>query len=334
MKRLKILLLCHHKLIPSKDPNTNFSAFDEHATEQGVYNELCKMGHEVEVLGPKKIDDISESLENFPADLCFNLMEEFDGDPLMDSHIVSYLEMLKVAYTGNGPKGLLLARDKSTSKKILEFDGIPIPAHFVVSLGEELPEEYSEINFPMFVKSRTEEASLGISQASIVRNKKSLQERVKFIHEKVQSDAIVDEFIDGRELYLGILGNENLSCFPIYEMDFGLLEKPHQKIATEKIKWNEEYRKRNRIDIIPAKLSKKLQDEMNEACKKAYRKLELKSYARFDLRLKSNGDFRIIEANPNPNIAEDDEFAIAAKAMGIQYSELLQSICDLALEEQ
>ncbi|MEC9283143.1 MAG: D-alanine--D-alanine ligase [Bdellovibrionota bacterium] len=330
MKSLKILLLCHHKLMPSKDPETKFNAFDEHATEQGVYNELCKMGHEVEVLGPKKIDDISEKLEQFPANLCFNLMEEFDGDPLMDSHIVSYLEMLKIAYTGNSPKGLLLARDKSTSKKILEYDGIPTPAHFVVALGEDIPQEI-DMKYPMFVKSRTEEASLGISQASLVKNKKSLKERVQFIHEKIQSDAIVDEFIDGRELYLGILGNDEPICFPIYEMDFGLLEATHQKIATEKVKWNEEYRKRNRIEIIPAKLSKKLEKDITEACKAAYKKLELKSYARFDLRLKSNGDFRIIEANPNPNIAEDDEFAIAANAMGIKYPELLQKICDLAI---
>lgn len=332
MKPLRILLLCHPSLTPHSDPHHIVPSFAANATEQQVYNQLCQLGHKVKVLGLRSLDQLSQIYQSDHIDLCFNLMEEFDGNPLMDSHIVSYLEMLGLAYTGNGPKALMLSRDKSLAKQILSYHEIPTPQHFVVARGESLPQPLP-LDFPLFVKSRTEEASLGISQASLVRRPESLAARVAFIHEKILSDAVIDEFIDGRELYVGVLGNTNPQALPIYEMDFGLLDRTHQKIATEKVKWDEDYRFRNRIDIVRAKLPKKLEHKIQNSCLQAFRALEMKAYVRFDLRLHSSGDFRLIEANPNPNLAADDEFALAAKAAGISYPELLERICRLALED-
>lgn len=292
------------------------------------------MGKTVECHGLHNLEDLQRHIETFEPDLCFNLIEEFEGDPNMDMNIVSLLEMMGMAYTGCNPKGLMIARDKSLSKKVLEYHHIPTPQHFVVPLGEKAPEDI-DIEFPLFVKSLNEEASLGIAQASVVKSEESLEKRVHFIHEKLGTDAIVDEFIDGRELYLAMLGGAPPQCFPLWELDFGELERPEQKIASRNMKWNEEYREKNKIDVNEAKnISPELANEINENCIAAYEAMEISGYVRFDLRLRDVDDFFIIEANPNPNIGEVDEFALAAQSAGIEYQELLDQICRLAIKNK
>lgn len=330
-KTKKVLLLCHPDLIPPVDQLEPVNAFADYATEHDVYRSLTKQGHNVKIHGLVETDALKTCVDNFQPDVCFNLMEEFDGDAMMDSNVVAYLEMIGVAYTGSNPKGLTLARDKSLSKKILEYHSIPTPKHFVVKKGKK-PKKTDDYNYPLFVKSLSEEASFGISQASLVKNFEALCARVEFIHEKIGTDAIVDEFIEGRELYLALLGNKRIKDFPLWEMDFGELTESHQKIASRNTKWNEDYRKKNKIDVRKASnIPEKIEKEIIKTCKKAYEALEINGYARFDIRLKEDGSFYIIEANPNPNIGEADEFALASAATGQNYPELLEEICHLGI---
>lgn len=328
----KVLLLCHPELIPPIDNLDPVDVFSDYATEHDVYRTLVHLGHQVEIHGLSETSLLRRHIESFSPDICFNLMEEFDGNALMDAHVVSFLELLKVSYTGSNPKGLLLARDKSLSKKILEYHNIPTPKHFVVPSGKKPPKNTS-LRYPLFVKSLNEEASLGISQASFVTNYEKLCDRVSFIHESIQTDAIVDEFIEGREFYLAIMGNDKPVDFPLWELDFGELKKSHQKIATRNTKWNESYRNKHKIDVLPAKdVDPEIYKQIVKSCKEAYNALEISGYARFDIRLKENGEAFIIEANPNPNIGEADEFALAAATAETSYPELINQLIDLGLQ--
>lgn len=330
-KRKKVLILCHPDLVPPTSSLEPVNAFLDYATEHDVYRALTEKNYEVRLHGLVSTQELRKFVEEFKPDVCFNLMEEFDGDPLMDSNVVSYMEMIGLAYTGSNPKGLTLARDKSLSKKILEYHKIPTPKHFVVKKGQK-PKKNENYKYPLFVKSISEEASLGISQASLVKSYEALCSRVEFIHNKVGTGAIVDEFIEGRELYLALLGNKKIKDFPLWEMDFGDLQESHQKIASRNTKWNENYRKKNKIDVAQAtNLSPILKKKIIEDCKRAYRALEINGYARFDIRLQEDGNYFIIEANPNPNIGEADEFALASAATGQDYKDLLSEICQLGI---
>jgi len=241
---------------------------------------------------------------------------------------------LKLSYTGCNPRGLLLARDKSLSKKLLAYHRIPVPEFEVFRIGRPIRRP-KRLTFPLMVKSLTQEASIGISQASVVDSDEKLKERVTFIHESIGTSAIVESYIEGRELYVGILGNQVLQSLPVWELFFTNMPPEAKRIATDRVKWSVKYQKKYGIDSGPSReLPEAIADRIQHICKRAYRALELSGYARIDLRFDDAGNVWVIEANPNPQIAKGEDFAASADKVGITYESLLQRIVNLGLRWQ
>ncbi len=333
MKRLKVLCLTHEDLVPPIDlPNPRSFHDEEWRTEQYVFATLNKLGHEVRMLGVRyDLGVIRTAVEEFKPDIVFNLLEEFHDQPLYDSNIVSYLELIPIPYTGCNPRGMVLARDKALTRKVLSYHRIPGPDFVVFSRGRKVRRP-KHLALPLFVKSQVEEASLGISQASVVQNDGELEERVRFMHDKYGTDVIVEEYIDGRELYVGIIGSERLTVLPIWELVFEKMPSDAPRIATRKVKWDPNYQKKHGIVSRQAEgLSEELADKIRSVCKRTYRALGLTGYARIDLRLRQDGEVFVIEANPNPEIAHNEDFSDSALKHGWSYEELLQRVLSLGL---
>src|SRR5690606_11056801 len=263
--------------------------------------------------------------------IVFNLMENFTEVGVFDQNIVSYLELLKVPYTGCNPRGLMLSRDKALSKTLLAYHRIPVPDFAVFRVGRAV-QRPKRLTFPLIVKSLTQEASIGISQASVVENDERLRERVHFVHRSIGTDAIVERYIEGRELYVGILGNVALKVFPVWELDLDQLPRESWRIATERVKWSARYQQKHRIMSGPAVgLSDALTERIQRICRRVYRTLDLSGYARIDLRLTPDGQVYVLEANPNPQTAYGEDFAESAEAAGLSYEHLLDRIRRLGL---
>jgi D-alanine-D-alanine ligase len=332
-RKLRVLCLTHEDLVPPQGVRSDRSFHEESwRTEQYVLSALKKLGHESKILGVRyDLGVIRNGVEEFKPDIIFNLLEEFGDQPLYDQNVVSYLELIPVPYTGCNPRGMVLARDKALTRKVLSYHRIPGPDFAVFTRGRKVRRP-KKLNLPLFVKSQIEEASLGISQASVVFTDDDLHERVRIMHERYRTDVIAEEYIEGRELYVGILGDERLKVLPIWELLFERMPdgKPH--IATRKVKWDPEYQKRHGIISREAEgLSTELRHKIQALCKRTYRALGLSGYARIDLRLKESGEVFVIEANPNPEIAFNEDFADSAKAYGLEYEDLIQRILAIGL---
>lgn len=333
MKRLRVLVLMHPDLIPPDSlEGHSEQKINEWKTEYDVVSTLRAAGHEVRPLGVEdELKPIRDEIESWKPDVVFNLLEQFHGEAVYDQNVASYLELLRVPYTGCNPRGLVLARGKDLSKKLLIYHRIPLPAFAVFPLRRKIRRP-PRLGLPLIVKSLNEDASLGISQASVVDSDEKLAERVTFIHERIGTAAIAEQYIEGREIYVGVLGNERLRVLPIWELEFGSLPQGARAIATEKAKHNLEYQQRHDIVVGPAKdLSPQLVASIERAAKRIYRTLELDGYARIDFRLSTDGIPYYIEANPNPEIAKVEEFASAALHAGIEYPELIQRIVALGI---
>jgi D-alanine-D-alanine ligase len=333
MKRLRVLCLTHEDLVPPDNVPAGNSFHDEDwRTEQYVLSTLRKLGHEAKILGVRyDLGVIRAGVEEFKPDIIFNLLEEFHDQPLYDQNVVAYLELVPVPYTGCNPRGMVLARDKALTRKVLSYHRIPGPDFAVFNRGRKVKRP-AKLSLPLFVKSQVEEASLGISQASVVHTDEELQERVRFMHERYRTDVIVEEYIDGRELYVGLLGDERLTVLPVWELVFEKMPDDVPHIATRKVKWDPKYQKKHGIISREAQgLSPEMKQKIQSVCKRTYRALGLSGYARIDLRLKENGEIHVIEANPNPEIAYGEDFADSAKKYGLSYEELIQKILSLGL---
>ncbi len=332
MRKLRVLALMHEDLVPPDDPGDVDLATVEWKTEFDVTTTLRDMGHEVRVVGVRnELEVIQKAVEEFKPHIAFNLLEEFNGFGSFDHNVVSYLELVGVPYTGCNPRGLVLTRDKGWSKKILTYHGILCPEFVVFSLGRVV-KWANEIPFPVIVKSISEEASLGISQASIVDDAEKLEERVKFIHESVKSSAIVEQFIEGRELYVGVLGNKQLQVFPVWELILENLPDDVHRVATERVKWSVKYQKKYGITSREAQgLTKSMTNKIQRLAKRVYRILGLNGYARLDFRLDKDGKLYILEANPNAQIAFGEDLAESAEHAGMSYEKLLQRVLNLGL---
>ena len=248
-----------------------------------------------------------------------------------DFAVISYLELMQQPYTGCNPRGLLLSKDKALSKKVLTYHRILTPRFAVFPIGRTIHRP-KKLSFPLFVKSVVEDASFGISQASIVHNDETLAERVRFIHEKTNEDAIAEQYIEGRELYLGVLGNNRLKTFPAWEMSFGEMPDDVARIATSQVKWNRNYQKKYGITTHAAKdLDQATAERISKLCKRVYRALNMSGYGRMDLRMTDKGEIYVIEANANPNIEYGEDFAESAETTGISYEQHLQRILNLGL---
>ena len=330
MKR-RILALVHEHLVPPED-TTGIDVLEaEWKMEYDVIETLREMGHEVRVLGVHDdLAGIRPAAGFFEPHIVFNLMEAFAGVTTFDQNVVSYLELLRLRYTGCNPRGLIFARDKALSKKLLAYHRIPVPDFSVVRYGRK-PALPKKMHFPLIVKSLFFEASAGISQASVVEDEEQLARRVQFIHESLGTGAIVEQFIDGRELYVGVLGNERLDVLPVWEMSFAQMAENRWRIATERVKWNTQYQKKNGIMTNAAKLDAAAADHIQRIAKRAYRALDLNGYARIDLRMDEEGRAYVLEANPNPNLAYGEDFAESAETNEISYERLLERIVTLGM---
>jgi len=323
----------HDYMVPPKDASGHDLATVNWKTEYDVTRTLEQMGHTLLQLGIK--DDlgvIRKRIEEDKPHIVFNLLEHFHEVSGFDSHVVSYLELLRVPYTGCNPRGLILARDKSISKTLLASHRVPVPASAVVPVGRKVRRP-KQLVFPLIVKSLTQDASIGISQASVVEDDEKLRERVEFVHSSVGTDAIIEQFIEGRELYVGILGNVRLTVFPVWELQLDAMPDDAHRIATERVKWSPKYQKKYRIrsgevrDLPAATL-----DRIRHVCRRVYRILSMSGYGRIDLRLGADGRFWVIEANPNPQIAFGEDFAESAEHAGVSYPDLLQRIINTGLQ--
>ena len=253
MKKRRVLVLVHETLVPPEDSSGyTEQEIDAWRTEYDVTTSLRAIGHEVKVLGMgDNLADLRNAIADWKPDIAFNLLEEFQGIVTHDQYVVAYLELMRMPYTGCNPRGMMISRDKVLSKQILSYHRIPT-ARFALLPRHRRYREPRRLAFPLFVKSATEDASLGISQASIVYDGQKLRERVEFIHDQTKSDALVEEYIEGREIYVGVLGNERLTTFPLWELNFGTLSEVMAGIATRKVKWDRNYQQKHGIDTGPA----------------------------------------------------------------------------------
>ena len=332
MKPLRVLALCEESLVPPEDVAGKDVVNAEWRMEFDVIQTLRKEGHLVRPLGVGgELGVIRAAIADFKPDIAFNLLEGFAEVATWDQNVVAYLELLRLPYTGCNSRGLLLARDKALAKKVLSYHRVAGP-DFVVFPRARTVRRPRRLRFPLIVKSLTLDASIGISQASVVEDDGKLVERVRFIHESIGTDALVEEYVEGRELYVGILGNQRLQVLPIWELSFAGLPEEARKIATERVKWSMLYQKKHRIESGIAKdLPEPLVRRIGSLCKRVYRSLMLSGYARIDLRLAEDGRVYVLEANPNPQLAAGEDFAEAAASAGIRYGPLLERILRLGL---
>ncbi|MGX4803225.1 D-alanine--D-alanine ligase family protein [Bradyrhizobium guangdongense] len=334
MRRLRILVLMHPDFVPpdSLDGYTE-RQINELKTEYDVVSTLRAVGHDVRPLGvQEEIKPLRDEIEAFRPHVVFTLLEEFHNQVVYDQHIASFLELMQIPYTGCNPRGLVLARGKDLSKTLVHHRRIAVPAFAVFPMRRKVKRP-ARLSLPLIVKSLNEDGSRGISQASIVDTDEKLAERVAFIHERIETAAIAEQFIEGRELYVGVLGNNRLRALPVWELKFGNMGgHGTRRIATEKAKHDPTYQERVGIVDGPADdLAPEASARIQRTAKRIYRTLGLDGYARIDFRLSSEGTPYFIEANPNPEIAKSQEFATAARHDGLEYPDLLQRILALGI---
>jgi D-alanine-D-alanine ligase len=333
MKRLRVLVLVHEDLVPPDDPGDVDVRTAAWKTEYDVVSTLRDLGHNVRPLGVRSdLGVIRETVAEWKPHIAFNLLEEFDGVAVYDQNVVAYLELLRVPYTGCNPRGLILSRDKALTKKILAYHRVPCPDFVVFPRGRAVKRP-ARLGFPLIVKSLSEDASLGIAQASVVEDDGRLRERVTFVHHRLATDAIAEHYVHGRELYVGVLGNHRLRVLPVWELMMDRLPDDSHPIATRRLKWSRSYQRRHRIRWGPAKaLPAEVEAQVQRLAKRTYRVLGLSGYARMDFRLDEDGHAYLLEGNPNPDIGYGEEVAESAEKAGLSYAALLQRILNLGLQ--
>ena len=330
---MKILVL--FDVARRMDPYQTLSAEslkqEQKPTEADVLQCLQRLGHDVDTLAVfDNVAHIVEKLKDCAPDVVFNLSESFHHDRSHEPNIPALLELMKVRYTGSGPDALLLCKDKALAKKVLAYHRVRLP-RFVVSHRVSPLRRLKRFTYPAFVKPVCEESSDGISKASFVRDEGEALERMRFIHQKFECDALIEAYIEGRELYVSVLGNRRLTVFPPREIFFENVPEDVPKFATFHAKWNESYRKKWGITNGPAKeLPPAMQESLRKLARNVYRWLKIRGCGRLDVRLTPNGELFVIEANPNPALAQEEDFAQSAAAAGMDYDSLIQAILETA----
>ena len=333
MRKLRTLVVVHASLVPPESlEGHSDKEIEEWRTEYDVTTTLRNSGHEVRCVGVRdSLTELRSAIGDWQPDIVFNLLEEFDGIVTYDQHVVAFLELMRQPYTGCNPRGLLLARDKSLCKQLLAFHRIPTPQFSVFRRGARIHVP-RRLRFPLFVKSTVEDASLGIAQASVVEDVAKLKERIEFVHAQVGSDALVEEYIEGRELYVGVMGNDRLTRLPVWEMVFGSMPESLAAIATRKVKWDKRYQAKYGIITRAAEdLPAPVLAHLDKLSRRIYRALGLSGYARMDFRATPDGHVYVLEANANPNLEAAEDFAESARAAGVPYDELLERLLQLGL---
>ena len=303
----------------------------EKTDREEIFEALEKLGHmpsHVELDGrPASLN----ALAKCDVDLIFNLTESWDGDDTKEMNVVAYLDLLGFRYTGAGPHSIFMSQDKAIAKKIFAFHGIKTP--FFATSYRGRTEHAHDVSFPLIVKPAWEDGSIGIDEGAVVKNVKEMMERVQYIQDEFDSPALIEEYIEGREIYAGILGNyENAQVLPLVELDLSKLPEGTPKIATYDVKFekNSEAYKLTKSCVVE-NLDEATKKKLSDTALAAYRALKLRDYGRIDMRLAPDGEVYVIEANPNPWLASRQEFAMAAKASGLSYTDLIGHIVDLAM---
>ena len=301
----------------------------EKADREEIFDALGKLGHEPFYQVLDGAEKSLVALAKFDGDLVFNLTESYAGDDTMDMNIAAYLDLLGCQYTGAGPHAMYLAQDKALAKKIFAFHGIKTP-YFATSYRGKLDHSH-DISFPLIVKPTSEDGSIGIDASSVVESVKELMEKIHYIHAQFDSPALIEEYIEGREIYAAVLGNENPEVLPMVELDLSKLPKGTPKIAGKDVKWDKETEAYKVTKSAPAEdLEESTVKRLSDTALSAYNALKLRDYGRIDMRLTKKGEVFVIEANPNPWLASTAEFAMAAKKAGRTYTQLIAEIVDLA----
>jgi D-alanine-D-alanine ligase len=294
-----------------------------------IFASLQKLGYEPAYQVVDGRPQTLTALSRCDAELFFNLVESYAGDDTKDMNMAGYLDLLERPYTGAGPHGLYLAQDKALAKKIFAFHGIKTP-YFATSYRGKLDHSH-DISFPLIVKPTSEDGSIGIDASSVVESVKELMEKIHYIHEEFDSPALIEEYIEGREIYAAVLGNENPEVLPMVELDLSKLPKGTPKIAGKDVKWDKETEAYKVTKSAPAEdLEESTVKRLSDTALSAYNALKLRDYGRIDMRLTKKGEVFVIEANPNPWLASTAEFAMAAKKAGRTYTQLIAEIVDLA----
>ena len=297
---------------------------------EAITDSLRELGHDATTFAIDGRPQTLARLARADAELCFNLIESYNGDDTMEMHFAAYLDLIGKRYTGAGPQGSYLAMDKSIAKTIIRDHGLFTPYSMVVNKG--LVGHAQDIRFPVIVKPATEDASKGIDASAVVSSIKDLFERISYIHDEFDAPALIEEYIEGREIYAAVLGNDPPEALPLIELDLSKLPKGTPKIASYEVKFDESTEAYKKTRSAPARdLADEVVEEIQRVAITAFRALHLRDYARIDLRLGTNGRIYLIEANPNPWLDPIAEFAMAAKESGRSYTQMIDAIVKAAV---
>jgi len=328
---MKILLLFDLSISLKPEEYVDYWKSDDFESERHTKETLENLGHTVTPFGlHDDLDPLLKEVKDNPPDLIFNLSEAFRNHRRYEPHLVSLLELLEIPYTGSRPEALHLCKNKGMAKKILSFHRVKVP-DFLISRRSSPIRSLKGLKFPVFIKPLDLEASEGISQLSFSENAKDALERVRYLHERYETSVIVEEYIDGRELYVAVLGNEKLQAFPPRELHFKHVPEGEPRFATFRAKWDDTYRKKWGIKTGAGSLSEEIELKLMELSKRIYRLLGLSGYGRVDFRMTPEGEFVCLEVNPNPSIERDSDVALAAAKAGLSYDDLIQKILNLAI---
>jgi D-alanine-D-alanine ligase len=337
MGKLKIAIIYDRALVdedeeagPSSDKAPVTRTLDKKEVEEEVEEALVKLGHEPVM---HEIDGTIRSLlalARIDGDLVFNLCESFGDDDTADFKIAAFLELLGKKYTGAGTHGLMLAQDKAIAKKIFAFHGVHTPV-FAQSFRGRLDFSH-DLQFPVIVKPAREDGSIGIEFSAVVSSIRELMERMDWLHQHFDSPVLIEEYIEGREMYVGVIGNEKPQVLPVIELDLSKLPHGMPRIASAEVKWGKGTKAfKDTRSAIATDLSEENIASLHQAAIAAYQALELRDYGRIDMRLQADGHVHVIEANPNPWLSSRAEFAMAARKAGRTYTELIGEIVELAM---
>jgi D-alanine-D-alanine ligase len=303
---------------------------DKKEVEEEVAEALGKLGHDASLHVLDGSIKGLHALARLDCDLIFNLAESFAGMDTADYCIAAYLELVQKPFTGAGSHGLLFAQDKGVAKKILEFHGIHTPV-FARSYRGRLDFSH-DLEFPVIVKPAREDGSIGIEFNAVVSSIRELMERIDWLHSNFDSPVLIEEYVEGREMYVGVIGNDNPTALPVVELDLSKLPQGTPRIAGAEVKWGKGTRAyRDTKSAVADDLPEETVSQLQTTAVAVYQALELRDYARIDMRLRPDGRVAVIEANPNPWLASKAEFAMAARKAGRTYTELIEEIADMAM---
>jgi D-alanine-D-alanine ligase len=311
-----------------KSPLTR--TLDKKEVEDEVGEALGKLGHDATLHCLDGSTKSLHALARMDCDLVFNLAESFAGNDTADACIAAYLELIAKRFTGAGSHGLLYAQDKAVAKKILEFHGLHTPV-FARSYRGRLDFSH-DLEFPVIVKPAREDGSIGIEFNAVVNSIRELMERIDWLHANFDSPVLIEEYVEGREMYVGVLGNENPEALPVVELDLSKLPEGTPRIAGAEVKWGKGTAAyRDTKSAVAENLPEETVALMQQTAVAVFQSLELRDYARIDMRLRPDGRVAVIEANPNPWLASKAEFAMAARKTGRTYNQLVGEIVELAV---